>query len=153
MEISINRRAFTVPAEWWNESLLTVLRESLGLAGTKFGCVQGLCGACTVLIDGQPQRSCIVAVAATLGRQIRTIEGLAQADGRSHPVQEVWLTEAVPQCGYCQAGQIMGAVALLERIAKPNQVDVETALVGHLCRCRTDQIIRRVIARAADTPR
>lgn len=130
-------------------TLLDALREHLHLTGTKKGCDQGQCGACTVLVDGQAQRSCLLPVAACAGRDVQTIEGLTAADGGLHPVQQAWLDEAVPQCGYCQAGQIVSAVALLRRTRRPSDAQIDEAMDGHLCRCGTQQRIRRAIHRAA----
>jgi len=128
--------------------LLWVLRDTLGLKGTKFGCGMGLCGACTVHLDGEPTRSCITPVASIGDRQVTTIEGLS-AD-RSHPVQLAWIAEQVPQCGYCQSGQIMSAAALLEKRANPSDDEIDNAMSGNICRCGTYQRIRRAIHRAAD---
>ena len=130
--------------------LLWYLRDQAGLTGTKFGCGGGFCGACTVLVDGQPQRSCLLPVALFAGRKITTIEGLA-ASGKLHAVQQAWIDEDVAQCGYCQAGQILVAVALLERVPEPTPVDIET--VTNLCRCGTYVRIRRAIVRAAKAQR
>ena len=149
MDIQINGAVRTVPPEWRDESLLQVLREAFGLVGTKFGCGAGHCGACTLLLDGAAARSCMLPVAAAAGREVTTIEGLAGADGALHPVQQAWLDMAVPQCGYCQAGQIMGAVALLRAQARPTGAQVDAALAGHLCRCGTQHRIRAAVRRAA----
>jgi isoquinoline 1-oxidoreductase alpha subunit len=149
MEIRINGAVRTVPPEWRDDSLLMVLREAFGLVGTKFGCGAGQCGACTLLLDGVATRSCMLPVAAAAGRELTTIEGLAGADGALHPVQQAWLDMAVPQCGYCQAGQIMGAVALLRVQARPTDAQVDAALSGHLCRCGTQHRIRAAVRRAA----
>jgi isoquinoline 1-oxidoreductase alpha subunit len=124
--------------------LLWVLREKLGLMGTKYGCGIGLCGACTVHIDGLPQRSCLVPVKDAQGKKITTIEGIPD----SHPVKKAWIEDDVPQCGYCQPGQIMSAVALLKTNPKPNDDDINGAMTGNLCRCGTYQRIRRAIQRA-----
>ncbi len=128
--------------------LLWVLRESLGLTGTKFGCGIAQCGACTVLFNGQPVRSSQLPVSSVEGAEITTIEGLSP-DG-SHPVQQAWVEEQVPQCGYCQSGQIMSAVALLASGEKPTDADIDTAMSGNVCRCGTYGAIRRAIHRAAD---
>jgi len=128
--------------------LLWVLRESLALTGTKFGCGIGQCGACTVLLNGQPIRSCQFPVNAAEGAEITTIEGLS-LDG-THPVQMAWVEEQVPQCGYCQSGQIMSATALLSREAQPTDKDIDDAMSGNVCRCGTYGAIRRAIHRAAD---
>ena len=126
--------------------LLWYLRDHAGLTGTKFGCGGGFCGACTVLVDGQPQRSCLLPVSLVAGRRVTTIEGLAR-DGRLHRVQQAWIDEDVAQCGYCQAGQVLAAVALLERVPDPGPADIET--ITNLCRCGTYVRVRRAIARAA----
>ena len=125
--------------------LLWYLRDHARLTGTKFGCGGGFCGACTVLVDGAAQRCCVLPVAAVAGRSIRTIEGLGQSG--LHAVQKAWLEEDVAQCGYCQAGQIMAAVALLEKNPDPSPADIES--ITNLCRCGTYVRIRRAIARAA----
>lgn len=128
--------------------LLWVLRDYVGLTGTKFGCGQSLCGACTVHLDGQPVRACVTPVSAVGGHGVLTIEGLS-AD-RSHPVQKAWLELDVPQCGYCQSGQIMSAVALLAKNPKPSDADIDNAMSGNLCRCGTYPRIRRAIHRAVE---
>jgi isoquinoline 1-oxidoreductase subunit alpha len=130
-----------------NLPLLWVLRDALKLTGTKFGCGAGLCGACTVLEDGSPIRSCSVAVSAVSGKSITTIEGLS-SDG-NHPLQQAWIAEDVPQCGYCQSGQIMAAAALLARNPHPSDDDIDSAMAGNICRCGTYLRIRRAIKRAA----
>jgi len=152
MEMLVNGRAQLIAPEWQDEVLLFVLREALGLTGVKFGCGVGLCGACTVIVDGEAVRSCQLPARAVAGQAVRTIEGLATSD-RLHPVQEAWLEEAVPQCGYCQAGQIMSAVALLERLPDPTESDIDAALAGNLCRCGTYGRIRRAVRRAAEASR
>lgn len=129
--------------------LLWVLRDTLALTGTKFGCGQSLCGACTVLLDGEAVRSCQLPVKEAVGRRIITIEGLAAAG--EHPVQAAWVAEEVPQCGYCQSGQIMSAVALLAKTPDPTDAQIDAAMDGVLCRCGTYQRIRRAIHRAAGT--
>jgi len=126
--------------------LLWYLRDHARLTGTKFGCGVALCGACTVHVDGKALRSCVTPVAAVAGRRITTIEGLAHG-GRLHAVQQAWIDEDVPQCGYCQAGQIMAAVALLERVPNPTDEDIGT--ITNLCRCGTYPRIRKAIKRAA----
>jgi isoquinoline 1-oxidoreductase alpha subunit len=128
--------------------LLWVLRDTLNLTGTKFGCGMALCGACTVHINGEAARSCITPISAVAGKKITTIEGLS-ADG-SHPVQQAWMEEDVPQCGYCQSGQIMSAVALLSKKPKPTDSDIDDFMSGNICRCGTYQRIRKAIHRAAD---
>jgi len=127
--------------------LLWALRDLLGLTGTKYGCGISLCGACTVLADGQPLRSCTTPLSAVAGRKITTIEGLS--DDRSHPVQQAWMEEQVPQCGYCQSGQILVAAALLARKPRPSDTDIKEAMSGVLCRCGTYPRIRRAVIRAA----
>ena len=131
-----------------NNPLLWVLRESLELTGTKFGCGIGQCGACTVLLNGQPIRSCLFPVNGVEGAEVTTIEGLSPDGG--HPVQRAWVEEQVPQCGYCQSGQIMSAVALLATRERPTDADIDTAMSGNVCRCGTYGAIRRAIHRAAD---
>jgi len=127
--------------------LLWVLRDHLNLTGTKFGCGVGLCGACTVHLDGEATRSCQWIVRDVGSREITTIEGLS-GDG-SHPVQQAWMREQVPQCGYCQVGQIMSAAALLAATPHPTDGDIDTAMAGNICRCGTYERIRRAIHRAA----
>jgi aerobic-type carbon monoxide dehydrogenase small subunit (CoxS/CutS family) len=127
--------------------LLWVLRESLGLTGAKYGCGAGLCGACTVHLDGQAVRSCLIPMKSAVGRTITTIEGVA-ADP-DHPVLSAWRAEDVPQCGYCQPGQIMSAIALLETHPQPTDAQISSAMAGTLCRCGTYLRIRRAIHRAA----
>jgi isoquinoline 1-oxidoreductase subunit alpha len=148
MQLKVNGHGLQVLPEWEEESLLNVLREHLGLVGAKFGCGTGLCGACTVLIDGEPVRSCLVPVRKVGAGAITTIEGLG-AEDLLHPVQQAWLDAAVPQCGYCQAGQIMSTVALLRRTPKPSDPQIDAALAGNLCRCGTQQRIRRAVKLAA----
>ena len=126
--------------------LLWVLRDNLGLTGTKFGCGIALCGSCTVHLDGAPTRSCVIPVSSVAGKRVTTIEGLSR--DRSHPVQQAWIAEDVPQCGYCQSGQIMAAVALLETTPHPTDADID-ATMTNICRCGTYQRIRAAIHRAA----
>jgi aerobic-type carbon monoxide dehydrogenase small subunit (CoxS/CutS family) len=128
--------------------LLWTLRDGLGLTGTKFGCGMAQCGACTVHLDGQPIRSCVTPVSAVGNKKVTTIEGLS-ADG-THPVQRAWEAEQVPQCGYCQSGQIMSAAALLARNPKPSDDDIDKAMAGNICRCGTYQRIRKAIHTAAE---
>jgi isoquinoline 1-oxidoreductase alpha subunit len=128
--------------------LLWVLRDHLNLTGTKYGCGAGLCGACTVHLDGEAVRSCQTAVSAVGAKKITTIEGLSQAD--NHPAQLAWIAEQVPQCGYCQSGQIMSAAALLAQTPHPTDDQIDSAMVGNLCRCGVYQRIRRAIHRAAN---
>jgi isoquinoline 1-oxidoreductase subunit alpha len=128
--------------------LLWALRDVLGLKGTKYGCGIGVCGACTVLADGRPVRSCMTQVGSVTGQDITTIEGLS-ADA-THPVQQAWEAVDVPQCGYCQPGQILAAVALLARTSHPADADIDKAMSGNLCRCGTYLRIRQAIHRAAE---
>lgn len=131
--------------------LLWVLREQLGLTGTKFGCGLALCGACTVHIDGNAVRSCVTPVRAVAGKRVTTVEGLSR--DRSHPVQRAWLQVQVPQCGYCQSGQMMSAAALLAVNANPSDTDIDDAMAGNLCRCGTYARVRRAIHLAAEMTR
>ncbi len=128
--------------------LLWVLRDTFQLTGTKFGCGAGLCGACTVHVDGEARRSCSTPVAQAAGKNITTIEGLSPASGL-HPLQQAWIAEDVPQCGYCQVGQIMSAAALLAKTPQPSDDQITEAMSGNLCRCGTYDRIRRAIHRAA----
>jgi isoquinoline 1-oxidoreductase alpha subunit len=128
--------------------LLWVLRDVLGLTGTKYGCGMAQCGACTVLVDGSPVRSCVRRAAAVAGRAVTTIEGLSPRG--DHPVQRAWTELDVVQCGYCQSGQIMAAVALLQAKPKPSDADIDAALAGNICRCGTYQRIRGAVLRAAE---
>jgi isoquinoline 1-oxidoreductase alpha subunit len=148
VNILINGAPREVAPAWRDDTLLAVLREHLGLCGSKYGCGMGLCGACTVLLDGQPQRACLVPVADVRGRAVTTIEGLASGD-KLHPVQQAWLDDQVAQCGYCQAGQIMAAAALLQATRQPSDAQIDAALAGHLCRCGTQSRVRAAIHRAA----
>jgi isoquinoline 1-oxidoreductase alpha subunit len=127
--------------------LLWVLRETLGLTGTKFGCGLGQCGACTVHVDGVATRACLTPVSTVAGKKITTIEGLSATS--SHPLQQAWIAEQVPQCGYCQSGQIMSAAALLAKTPKPTDAQIDAAMTGNICRCGTYQRIHRAIQRAA----
>ncbi|REL30811.1 (2Fe-2S)-binding protein [Thalassotalea euphylliae] len=131
-----------------NAPLLWVVREVIGLTGSKFGCGMGLCGACTMHLNGEPVRTCVLPVSAANGQRITTIEGVA--DGETlHPVQQAWVDENVPQCGYCQSGQIMSALALLEKNTNPSDKDIQAAMAGNICRCgtypRIEKAIKRVI--------
>jgi isoquinoline 1-oxidoreductase alpha subunit len=127
--------------------LLWVLRDSVGLTGAKFGCGMGLCGACTVLIDGEVTRSCSLAVSAVGNKAVTTIEGLSK--DRNHPVQQAWIAENVPQCGYCQSGMILAAVALLKKTPKPADADIDAAMTN-ICRCGTYSKVRKAIHRVAN---
>jgi isoquinoline 1-oxidoreductase alpha subunit len=128
--------------------LLWAIRSEIGLTGTKYGCGIAQCGACTVMIDGKPTRSCVMPVSAAVGKQITTIEGLSM-NGNLNKVQEAWIAEDVPQCGYCQSGQIMSATALLNTTPNPDDSDIDAAMAGNICRCGTYVRIRRAIHRAA----
>lgn len=145
--LNINGRSIEVDVEP-NTPLLWVLRDTLGLTGTKYGCGMALCGACTVHLDGQPVRSCSLPIAAVGDQAITTIEGLSTDLG--HPVQQAWLEIDVPQCGYCQSGQIMAAAALLAQNPTPDDGDIDAAMSGNLCRCGTYPRIRKAIHRAAE---
>jgi isoquinoline 1-oxidoreductase alpha subunit len=131
--------------------LLWVLRDHLGLVGTKYGCGVAQCGACTVHLNGAPVRSCSIPVAAAAEQQVTTIEGLASPDGKLHPLQSAWIQHDVPQCGYCQAGQIMSAAALLKNKPKPTDKDIDAAMNGNICRCGTYPRIRQAIHAAAQS--
>jgi isoquinoline 1-oxidoreductase alpha subunit len=126
--------------------LLWAIRETLGLTGTKYGCGMALCGACTVHVDGAPARACVTPVSAVAGKRVTTIEGLSATT--SHPVQRAWIELDVPQCGYCQSGQLMSAAALLARNKAPSDQDIDAAMAGNICRCGTYQRIRAAIHRA-----
>jgi isoquinoline 1-oxidoreductase alpha subunit len=145
--ITVNNQMVNVDAES-DTPLLWVLRDHLGMTGTKFGCGMALCGACTVHINGAATRSCVLPLSAVAGKSITTIEGLS-AD-RSHAVQKAWLEIDVPQCGYCQSGQIMSAAALLKTHPKPSDADIDAAMSGNICRCGTYPRIRKAIHRAAE---
>ncbi len=127
--------------------LLWVIRDAIGLTGTKFGCGLSQCGACTVHLDGQPTRSCVTAVSSVGAKKVTTIEGLSPT--ASHALQIAWIAEQVPQCGYCQSGQLMSAAALLAKNPRPSDADIDAAMSGNICRCGTYQRIRRAIHRAA----
>ena len=131
--------------------LLWVLRDTLGLTGTKFGCGMALCGACTVHSNGSPIRACVTPISSVAGKAITTIEGLSP--DRSHPIQRAWVEEDVPQCGYCQSGQIMTAAALLAKTANPTDADIDEAMRNNICRCGTYQSIRRAVHLAAELRR
>jgi isoquinoline 1-oxidoreductase subunit alpha len=130
--------------------LLWVLRDTLNMTGTKFGCGMALCGACTVHINGEMTRSCITPISSVAGKKVTTIEGLS--DNGLHPVQQAWIAEDVPQCGYCQSGQIMSAVALLSKKPHPTDAEIDDFMSGNICRCGTYQRIRKAIHRAAGAP-
>ena len=147
IQLTINGKteSVNVPDEM---PLLWVLRDTLGMTGTKFGCGMALCGACTVHVEGEAIRSCITPVSSVAGKKITTIEGLSP--DRSHPVQRAWMEVDVPQCGYCQSGQIMSASALLAKAPKPSDAEIDAAMRGNICRCGTYQRIREAIHRAAE---
>ena len=146
-KLNINQKTYEVEADP-QTPLLWVIRDEAGLTGTKYGCGIAQCGACTVHLNGNPIRSCSIPVAAASSQQITTIEGLS--DGQSHPVQKAWIEAQVPQCGYCQSGQIMSAVALLNRKPKPSDEDIDTAMAGNICRCGTYTRIRKAIHNASN---
>jgi isoquinoline 1-oxidoreductase subunit alpha len=146
-DLQINGQAYTVEAEA-QMPLLWVLRDLLSLTGTKFSCGMGLCGSCTVLIDGEPTHSCVTPVESLTGKTITTIEGLSP-DG-SHPLQKAWMDEHVTQCGYCQPGQIMNAAALLQKNSHPTDAEIHAVMNDVLCRCGTYQRIRKAIHRASE---
>lgn len=146
IKLKINDKIFNFQADE-QMPLLWALRDLLGLTGTKFGCGAGLCGTCTVLVEGKPTRSCVTPLSTVVDKSIMTIEGLSE-DG-SHPLQKAWSAERVTQCGYCQPGQIMNAVALLEKNPNPSDADIDVAMASVLCRCGTYQRIRKAIHRAA----
>ena len=147
ISFTLNGTSVTVDASP-ETPLLWVLRESLGLTGTKYGCGVGSCGACTVHLDGAPIRSCLYPVASVAGKAVVTIEGLASSDDL-HPVQQAWIAESVAQCGYCQSGQIMAAAALLAATPDPSDEQIAEAMSGNLCRCGTYPAVRRAIRLAA----
>lgn len=146
--LNINGQSLEVTDVAPDTPLLWILRDELGLVGTKFGCGVAQCGACTVHLNGNPTRSCQLPVSAVPGMAVTTIEGLAQ-DGKLHPLQQAWIEHDVPQCGYCQAGQIMSAAALLATVPTPSDQEIDTAMAGNLCRCGTYQRIRLAIHDAA----
>ena len=145
--ITVNDKTLDIDASP-DTPLLWVLRDHLRMTGTKYGCGMALCGACTVHIDGAAVRSCVLPLSALEGKRITTIEGLSR--DRSHPVQRAWIELDVPQCGYCQSGQIMSAAALLRQNPRPSDAEIDAAMAGNICRCGTYQRIRKAIHRAAD---
>jgi aerobic-type carbon monoxide dehydrogenase small subunit (CoxS/CutS family) len=151
MKLKVNGDMRDVAEDWQDENLLVVLREHLGLVGSRFSCGIGQCGACVVHVDGEPVSSCLVPVSEIENKEVLTVESLADADGTLHPLQQAWLDENVPQCGYCQSGQLMQALSLLKHNPNPNDADIDTAMSGHLCRCGTYDRIRKAIKRAALT--
>ena len=147
IDVSVNGKTHRVDVDP-DTPLLWVIRESIGLPGTKYGFGMALCGACTVHLDGAAVRSCVTPVSAVRGKRVTTIEGLAQG-GRLHPVQDAWIEQDVPQCGYCQSGQVMSAAALLSKQKNPTDADIDAAMSGNICRCGTYQRIRAAIKLAA----
>ncbi len=147
IDVSVNGKTQRLDVEL-ETPLLWVIRETLGLTGTKFGCGMALCGACTVHLDGAAVRSCVTPVSAARGKRVTTIEGLPSG-GRLHPVQDAWIEQDVPQCGYCQSGQVMSAAALLSKQKDPTDADIDAAMSGNICRCGTYQRIRAAIKLAA----
>jgi isoquinoline 1-oxidoreductase subunit alpha len=146
-EININNKPYKVDADA-TMPLLWVIRDFAGLTGTKFGCGIAQCGACTVHLEGNPIRSCSIPIAAAAGKKITTIEGISE--NANHAIQKAWIELQVPQCGYCQSGQIMSAVALLKNKPSPTDADIDAAMQGNLCRCGTYQRVRSAIHRAAE---
>jgi len=144
--LKINSKTYTVEADP-KMPLLWAIRDLVGLTGTKYGCGIAQCGACTVHMGGQPVRSCSIPVSVAAGKDLTTIEGLSTDN--SHPVQQAWIKEQVPQCGYCQSGQIMAATALLKKTPNPTDKDIDTAMQGHICRCGTYPRIRKAIKTAS----
>jgi aerobic-type carbon monoxide dehydrogenase small subunit (CoxS/CutS family) len=147
ISLTVNKRSVNVDVDS-STPLLWVLREHLGLTGTKYGCGVSQCGACTVHLDGKPVRSCSTPVSRAMGKEVTTIEGLSL--NRNHPVQRAWMEIEVPQCGYCQSGQIMSAAALLKTNPNPADEEINRAMSGNICRCGTYPRIRRAIHRAAE---
>jgi len=145
--LNINGKDYSAPVDG-NAILLYVLRDDLGLTGTKFGCGMAQCGACTVHLDGNPVRACITPVSQAIGTKVTTVEGLA-VNGKLSPLQQAWIDNQVPQCGYCQSGQLMEATALLKANPHPSESDVREAMNGHLCRCGTYNRIVKAIMSAA----
>lgn len=149
MKLKVNNQSYVVEKKDQGRKLLWFLRDELGLVGTRFGCGAGICGACTVLIDGQPTRSCITPMGPEMsGKIIRTVESLARNE-RLHPVQEAFIEEQVPQCGWCMSGQMMAAVALLEKYPEPTKSQIETAMTQNYCRCGCYARLRRAVKKAA----
>ena len=149
MKLKVNGIERQVETAWRKETLLTVLREHFGLTGSRFSCGIGQCGACLVHIDGVPVTSCLMPASEAVDKNILTIEGLATREGTLHPLQQAWIDENVPQCGYCQSGQIMQALALLENNPAPNDNDINLAMNANLCRCGTYDRIKAGIKQAA----
>lgn len=154
MQLKINGQTYPVPDAQETRMLLWVLRDELGLMGTKYSCGAGICGTCTVLIDGQPARSCLTPVSTVVGKEITTIEGLAATDAHGeehlHPVQQAFLETQAPQCGYCMPGQMLTAAALLERNPNPSAEEIENGMKGVYCRCGAYVRIKQAVNRAAE---
>ncbi len=148
VQLTVNGKAQKIDIDP-DTPVLWAVREQLGLNGTKFGCGASLCGACTVHIDGQPVRSCVTPLSEAEGKDVTTIEGIAAPDGTLHAVQEAWIKHQVPQCGYCQSGQIMSAVALLRENSDPSDADIDAAMEGNVCRCGMYTRIKAAIKTAA----
>lgn len=146
LTLKVNNKSYTIDADP-KMPLLWAIRDLAGLTGTKYGCGIGQCGACTVHLEGNPVRSCSLPVSAVAGKNITTIEGLPE--NNSHPVQQAWIMEQVPQCGYCQSGQIMAATALLKRNPNPGDKEIDTAMQGHICRCGTYPRIKKAVKKAS----
>ncbi len=147
IKLKVNRQDYAVEVSP-ETPLLWVLREALGLTGTKFGCGKSLCGACTVHLNGEAVRSCVLPVSRAEGKEVTTIEGLSP--DLSHPLQQAWIAEDVPQCGYCMPGQIMSAAGLLQKHPQPTDAEIDAAMTGNICRCGAYQRIRRAIHRASE---
>ena len=148
VQLTVNGKAQNIDIDP-DTPVLWAVREQLGLNGTKFGCGASLCGACTVHIDGEPVRSCVTPLSEAEGKEVTTIEGIAAPDGTLHAVQQAWIKHQVPQCGYCQSGQIMSAVALLTENSDPSDEDIDTAMAGNVCRCGMYTRIKAAIKTAA----
>lgn len=148
INLKINSKDYSIDVDP-QMPLLWAIRDFVGLKGTKYGCGIAQCGACTVHLNGQPVRSCSLPVTAVANKNITTIEGLSEDN--SHPVQKAWIEEQVPQCGYCQSGQIMAAAALLSKNTSPTDAEIDTAMQGHICRCGTYPRIKRAIKKASET--
>ncbi|MNF37019.1 Isoquinoline 1-oxidoreductase subunit alpha [compost metagenome] len=148
INLKINSKDYSIDVDP-QMPLLWAIRDFVGLKGTKYGCGIAQCGACTVHLNGQPVRSCSLPVTAVANKNITTIEGLSEDN--SHPVQKAWIEEQVPQCGYCQSGQIMAAAALLSKNTSPTDAEIDTAMQGHICRCGTYPRIKRAIKKASGT--
>ena len=149
MRLNVNGEEHVVKDVDGSTPLLWVLRDGLGLVGTKYGCGVAQCGACTVHLNGAAVRSCSVPASAAVGQKITTIEGLAGPEGKLHALQSAWIEHDVPQCGYCQAGQLMSAAALLRQHPNPTDADIDAAMIGNICRCGTYPRIRKAIHAAA----